>query len=440
MITKNIFILEFVSGGGYNKLEIPTSLFCEGYAMLRTIIEDFKNLGYEITTLLDERIHHLSLYLKSDEVKYVKKKDDFLTKYSECVKNSTFCFIIAPEFSKILFNLTQIVKRYKKRPLSIDINGILLGTSKFESYKFFKRYKLDTPKTYKIPLKNGTINVEFVLEKFHQLGDSIIIKPDDGVGSELVFHFKTKDQILQFFRDYAEKLDLDRRYIVQEYIEGDDLSISLINITDPKKPEVKKKIILGINNQEIRHLESNPEFLYMGGSTPVKDYELIKSKLEALLNPIDLTNFKGYCGIDFIKKNDNSIYFIEINPRLTTSYIGIRNILDYNPLVLLSDEYNSATKLTELKPGKFSHFVRLELYYSGNETFEDIINVIIPEIIDLVPEIVTPPFTLHNLKINEALPFSCFISTKEKNEKASYGRIAQIKTILKEYNFDLLNC
>lgn len=440
MITKNLLILEFVSGGGYNKLEIPTSLFCEGYAMLRTIIEDFKNLGFEITTLLDERIHHLSPYLKSDEVKFVKKKDDFLTKYSECVQNSTFCFIIAPEFSKILFNLTQIVNKYKKRLLSIDINGILLGTSKFESHKFFKRSKLNSPRTYKIPLKNGTIDVEFVLEKFHQLGGSIIIKPDDGVGSELVFHFTTKDQIVQFFRDYEEKLDIDRCYIVQEYIEGDDLSVSLINMTDPKKPEVMKKVILSINNQEIRRLASNQGFLYMGGSSPVKGYELIKNKLEKLLNPMDLTNFKGYFGIDFIKKNDKSIYFIEINPRLTTSYIGIRNILDYNPLVLLSDEYNSNIKLPEIKFGKFSHFVRLELNYSGNEMFEDIINVIIPEIIDLVPEIITPPFTLQSLKINEELPFSCFISTKEKDEKASYGRIAQIKTIFKQYNFDLLNC
>ncbi len=42
MMKNRIFIFEFVSGGGFNKIEIPISLFCEGYGMLRSIIMDFK--------------------------------------------------------------------------------------------------------------------------------------------------------------------------------------------------------------------------------------------------------------------------------------------------------------------------------------------------------------------------------------------------------------
>jgi len=98
-----------------------------------------KKLGFKITILLDERIHYLSRFLKSDTVIFVKNKDDFLTRYIDCVKNSTHCFIIAPEFSKHLLNLTQIVKQHKKRLLSIGTEGILLGTSKYETYQFFKQ-------------------------------------------------------------------------------------------------------------------------------------------------------------------------------------------------------------------------------------------------------------------------------------------------------------
>ncbi|MHA1349843.1 MAG: hypothetical protein ACTSPZ_03280, partial [Promethearchaeota archaeon] len=71
MFRQDIFIFEFVSGGGFSHDEIPSSLFCEGYAMLRTIIEDFKNLGFHITTLLDSRIEFLSHYMKADVIKSV---------------------------------------------------------------------------------------------------------------------------------------------------------------------------------------------------------------------------------------------------------------------------------------------------------------------------------------------------------------------------------
>lgn len=438
MINQHLFIFEFVSGGGYNQLDIPSSLFCEGFAMLRSTVEDFKKLGFKITTLIDERISYLSQYLNCDELKIVKDCDDFLKRYIKCVKSSTYCFIIAPEFSKHLYNLTQIVKTYKKRLLSIDLDGVLLGTSKIETYKFFKDNKVNTPKSYKIPLKDDFFDVDFVIEKFDQLGRSIIIKPDDGAGSELIFRFEHKDQIKRFFNTLTEKLDVNRTYIVQEYIKGDDLSISIINTATPKKTRVMDQVILSINTQELQHVDTNKEFHYLGGFSPIDNYEALRDKLLEILKSMDLTNFKGYFGIDFIKKADNSIYFIEINPRLTTSYIGIRNILDYNPLGLLFNHYNSKFEFTKLKPKKFSHFTRLELKYSGDKSLKNINNEVIPKLIDLVPEIITPPIGLHSSKINKELIFSCFISTKEMNKNLSHKRISHILTIFNNYHFTLV--
>jgi predicted ATP-grasp superfamily ATP-dependent carboligase len=438
MINQNLFIFEFVTGGGYNQLAIPSSLFCEGFAMLRTIVEDFKMLGFKITTLLDERISHLSRLLNSDDVKFVKDKDDFLIRYIDCVKDSSYCFIIAPEFSKHLYNLTQIVKEHKKNLLSIDLDGVLLGTSKFETYEYFRFNKVNTPKSYLIPLKDNTFDVDFIIQKFDQLGSSIIIKPDDGAGSELIFRFEHKDQILQFFKKPPRKLGLDRSYIVQEYIEGDDLSISIINIANSKKTGVMDQVILSINNQEVQHRDPNGEFKYLGGFTPVENYEVLRDKFEKTLTSMDLTNFNGYFGIDVIKKADNSIYFIEINPRLTTSYIGIRNILDYNPLKFLFNQYKSKFELTKVKPNKFSHFTRLDLKYSGNRSFKDIISYVIPKLMKQVPEIITPPITLQSSNINNELIYSCFISTKEKNKESSFKRISQIMKVFNNYEFILI--
>jgi len=435
MTNQKLFIFEFVSGGGYNQLDIPSSLFCEGYAMLRTIVEDFKKLGFQITTLLDKRISHLSRYLKTDKVKFVKPKDDYLKIYTKCVKKSACCFIIAPEFSKHLYNLTQIVKDLKKTILSIGLNGVWLGTSKLETYKYFIANKVNTPITYKIPLKVGKIDVDFILQKFDQLGGSIIIKPEDGTGSELIYHFSTKDQILQLFEKPKEKFDATRPYIVQEYIDGDDLSISIINRTNLENIDTMDQIVLSLNAQNLQNIDSNKDSLYLGGFTPVENYDVLRNKLEKILKSMDLTSFQGYFGIDFIKKADNSIYFIEINPRLTTSYIGIRNILDYNPLEFLFNQYKSKIGLTKLEPNKFSHFTRLELKYSGNKSFKNIMNVIIPKIIKLVPEIVTPPIALQSSNITHELIYSCFISTKAENSTLSNDRISQIIKILNKFDF-----
>ncbi|MHA1477224.1 MAG: ATP-grasp domain-containing protein [Promethearchaeota archaeon] len=435
MYNQKIFIFEFVTGGGYNQVDIPLSLFCEGYAMLRTTIEDFKKLGFQIITLLDKRISHLARYLKTDMVKFVKPEDDYLKIYTKYVKKSTFCFIIAPEFSKHLYNLTQIAKNLNKKILSIDLSGVWLGTSKLETYKYFIANKVNTPKSYKIPLKGGKMDVDFILQKFEQFDCSLIMKPEDGAGSELIYHFTTKDQILQLFERAKANFDIARSYIVQEFIDGDDLSISIINRTTSEKINTMDQIILSINAQNVQNIDSNKDSLYLGGFTPVENYKVLKKKFEKILKSMDLTSFQGYFGIDFIKKADNSIHFIEINPRLTTSYIGIRNILDFNPLEFLFNQYKSKFELTKLEPNKFSHFTRLELKYSGNKSFKHIMKAIIPKLMKLVPEIVTPPIALQSSNTKHKLRYSCFISTKAKNSMSSNRRISQIMEILNRFDF-----
>jgi len=435
MYNQKIFIFEFVSGGGYNQVDIPLSLFCEGYAMLRTTIEDFKKLGFQIITLLDKRISHLARYLKTDMVKFVKPEDDYLKIYTKCVKKSPFCFIIAPEFSKHLYNLTKIAKNLNKKILSIDLSGVWLGTSKLETYKYFIANKVNTPKSYRIPLKGGKMDVDFILQKFEQFDCSLIMKPEDGAGSELIYHFTTKDQILQLFERAKTNLDIARSYIVQEFIDGDDLSISIINRTTSEKINTMDQIILSINAQNVQNIDSNKDSLYLGGFTPVENYKVLKKKFEKILKSMDLTSFQGYFGIDFIKKADNSIHFIEINPRLTTSYIGIRIILDFNPLEFLFNQYKSKFELTKLEPNKFSHFTRLELKYSGNKSFKHIMKAIIPKLMKLVPEIVTPPIALQSSNTKHELRYSCFISTKAKNSMSSNRRISQIMEILNRFDF-----
>ena len=427
MSKRNIFIFEFVSGGGFNQVDIPPSLFCEGYGMLRSIIADFKLFDFDISTLIDDRISFLSKFLNSDIINQVKSNDNYLKKFKDLVKETESCFIIAPEFSNILYNLTKIVKNYNKKLLSVDLEGIELATSKIRTYKFFRANNLNTPETFLIPDKNGQLDKNFIIQKFKKLKSPIVIKPDDGVGAESIYYLENESQIDNLFENFYDKLEPKRKFILQKYIEGKDLSISLIGQFKRKFP-----IILTINSQNVEIKNGFLQSEYFGGYTPVENHLEIRKSISYIFKNLDLTKFNGYYGIDFIKKKDNSIHFIEINPRLTTSYIGIRNIIDINPVELMISP-NLYT--LDLKINQYSIFSRLELNYTGNKSIDEIRNEIIPKLMSEIPELITPPISFYNSKNKENLHFSCFIATKSKDLNSSRMSIANIEKILEKHQF-----
>ena len=136
MRKKKVFIFEFVSGGGYSNELIPSSLFCEGYSMLKSIIEDFHELNFEIYTILDQRIAFLSQYLKADHIIFVEENSNYLDKFYQVIPQSDSCFIIAPEFLNFLYKLTEIAINYKKELYSVGLEGIKIGASKMNTYEF----------------------------------------------------------------------------------------------------------------------------------------------------------------------------------------------------------------------------------------------------------------------------------------------------------------
>jgi len=435
MLNRTIFIFEFSSGGGFNQKEIPSSLFCEGFAMLRTIIEDYKNLGFHVTTLLDTRIGFLSSYLKADVIKYIESDENYLIKYSDCVKKSNFSFVVAPEFSNILYSLTKIVNESGKKLLSIDLKGVKIGASKLETYKFFIANGIDTPISFIIPFNRNLLDLDFILQKFDFLNTPIIIKPDDGVGSESIFYFEKKNDIIQFFESSVELLDAKRKFILQEYVEGDPMSVSIINNQPIGGIDDSYPKILSINTQYLHITDLAKNFTYFGGSTPVKQFERLNAHIEGVLKGVDLSTFEGYFGIDFVRKADNTLSFIEINPRLTTSYVGIRNVVEFNPMSLLLTPKQKLLKNYTLIPHKFSEFMHIKLKYDGEHKSEEIDKFITPQLMNLIPEMITPPIEFKGTIKNHEMLFSCFIATKCNDAKSSKSRVSQIYQILKKFNF-----
>ncbi len=427
MNKNKLLIFEYVSGGGFSNTTIPTSLLCEGFGMLRSITKDFSLLDFEIYTMLDYRISFLSKFLQADNIIKIQKNENYIKYFKDLIKICEYVFIIAPETSNILYKLTKIIKSYGKIILSTNLKGIKHGTSKIISYKIFKKNEILTPKTYKIPYKKKTLDLEFIVQKFRNLKTPIVIKPEDGVGAESVHYFEKKSQILKFFMEYPPDFKKKRNYILQEFIHGRNLSISLVG-----SPNLHiNPLILSINAQNIDI--KNKESEYLGGYTPVENHKELFNQISYIINKLNNLKIEGYFGIDFIEDINHSAVFIEINPRLTTSYIGLRKILNFNCAELI---FNSKIKnINEFQIGnnKCSYFTRIDFVYENIDKKNLRHDDLIPELIKYIPEIVTPPISL-----NENNQFSCFVATQTQDLDSSKIRLNEIIQTIENLNFIIL--
>ncbi len=424
---KSLFVFEFISGGGLNKSSIPSSLFCEGFGMMRAIINDFKKLGFKISTLLDNRIRHFQNLLDVDLIFYIDSKINYISIFKNIVKKNEFCFIIAPESSEILKNLTEIVKINNKKLLSIDTKGIEIGTYKYRTYKFFRKNKLETPKTFKIPMEHKIPNKEFIISKFNIFQSPIIIKPDDGVGAESIIYLSKEDQIKNILTERLKTLDNERNFLLQEYVDGQSLSLSLMNYYSPETTEYRTKI-LSINTQKIALSTINNSVNYLGGYTPYSNYKKLYKKISEIFDHINLCEFNGLFGIDFVQ-NKHKISFIEINPRITTSYLGLRNVLNKNPADLIVRSRSNQIDDDAIEIDNNSVFLKFNLINNGNLTEIKMKDDFYPELLELFPEFIVPPISFDNKY------HSCFIVTKEKSLEKSLEKVENIKNYLSSKDF-----
>jgi len=426
---QNLFIFEFISGGGFNKENIPSSLFCEGYGMLKSIIEDFSLIGFKISTLLDNRIHFLRNDLNVKNIKFIHPSEDYNEKFSELAENNDFILIIAPEFDNILYNLNKIVEKLGKENLGVNLEAIDLGTHKLKTYKFFNENHVNTPITFKIPWKENTLDIDFIKDKMEELGTSIIIKPEDGVGAESIFIIDNLKELNDFIIRFNTIEDKSDNYILQEFIKGENLSISLIGTGE-------NPIILSINSQIINLDKKNKTLQYLGGFTPIKNFKKLKKLIQKELNKLNFSNFCGYFGIDFILEKSGKINLIEINPRLTTSYLGIKKATEKNLANLIYNSHMGIIKSQiDLKFKYFSHYRKLELKYKGAAKKEKLNKTIIPNILKNIPELITPLISLEEPLDIENPNYSCLIATKCKTFLESEKRIEEIKNKFKTLGF-----
>lgn len=276
--------------------------------MRDALLRDLSNLrDVEVTATYDARLlppQHANQTIP------IGHNHDVWQVWSHCIANADAVWLIAPETDGVLSQLTELVNRQHKVLLGCSLEAVNITASKYTTCKTLQAVGIGTVASYK-------------LADWPQNGASgWVAKPDDGVGCEDSGYFESSVMLLNWIKQGRENT-----HIIQPYQKGISASISMLC-------KQGQAWLLSCNTQKIA-LESG-KFAYTGSvlngmADHWKNFEAIAKQVATAI-----PSLSGYVGVDLIV-DDGQIYVLEINPRLTTSYVGLYEAMGCNPARLVID-------------------------------------------------------------------------------------------------------
>lgn len=251
------------------------SLYREGRAMRDAVVADF------------ERIPKLSVIVP-----------DRATLESS-IRSSDFSLIIAPEFDGILESLVRMTEGTSCRLLGPDAEGIRFTADKWRIFQHWRDRAVPTPETS-------------LLSEASFSQRPCLVKPRGSCGSIGIRELDSRER----FEEFHSRNPGDE-WIVQSIADGLPASIAFLIGRDDVIPLCPTRQII----------DPAQGYAYRGGELPL-NCELSSRAISLGRRATDgIPGLFGYVGVDLILGNrpDGSADFaIEINPRLTTSYVGLR--------------------------------------------------------------------------------------------------------------------
>ena len=299
--------------------------------MLSAAVEDFFCLSnVEVFTIVNESRRFESA---GRRVRQIKTHDEE-TIFRELAGQSDYTLVIAPEFDDILATRCRWVEEVKGRLLGPGSAAVRLTGDKLTLAERFQGHGIPTP-----PCKL------FAAEKFTPAFPfPLVCKPRFGAGSLATFLVRDAQQLARC-RDQARAVGWEGDMIVQPFVTGQAASVAFLI-----GPNQRLALLPAAQN-----LSADGRFHYLGGTVPLPaDLGQRANRLAAqAINAVP--GLRGYVGVDLVlgpADDGSQDCLIEINPRLTTSYIGLRRLAQANLAeVMLRQAKGESVPPLEWHPG-----------------------------------------------------------------------------------------
>jgi len=309
-----ILVFEYITGGGLARQELPAALAAEGRLMLQALLDDLRFLpGLELILPLDRRCMDFLLPVNARVVP-VGESDDIRNLLPALIEQVDGVWPIAPETGGVLANIAKQVEPSSKILLLSDADTVALCGNKLETYRHLQAHAIPAVET--LPLS-----------AWRDLSAKVcVIKPIDGVGCE-------GSRIIDYAPSFPHKISDPSDYVLQPFVEGQPISLSCLF-------KRGRAWLLCCNRQDV--VIQDKQFFLRACAVNVHNEHAgyLRSLAERVAQA--LPGLWGYVGIDLIDTAEAGPLVLEINPRLTTSYVGIKQATGINvaeqSLALLESE------------------------------------------------------------------------------------------------------
>ncbi|MBX9578972.1 MAG: ATP-grasp domain-containing protein [Gemmataceae bacterium] len=289
-----VFVFEYLTAAsiGRDPADPLHGMYREGQAMRDAVVADFARLpGVEVFTY-------------PDEAAQVGDVDSI--GFRRLATASDWTLVIAPESDGILGRFARRVGRAGL--LGPTAEAVGLTAAKLALAGHWRANGVRTPAT--------TDRRPTRCEAF-----PVVWKPRDGAGSTATFLLRDALDVAR--AEAAVAAEQPVPMILQEYIPGRPASVAFLCGPAGHFPLIPASQLLSDDGR----------FKYLGGELPIPPELAERAVALASRAVACVPGLLGYVGVDLVlgdAPDGSRDYAIEINPRLTTSYVGLRALADVN--------------------------------------------------------------------------------------------------------------
>jgi predicted ATP-grasp superfamily ATP-dependent carboligase len=344
-----VLVFEWLTGGGLfidnHTPESSMELLKMGMSMVSAVTNDLASFA-DVQLVWDERLKQPNIVSTTLEKKRhrgvklvtVDGSDAVQASLSTLADEADAILLIAPESGKRLADLIANLDKQQGKLISPSLEFAVLTSDKNLLAESMRA--------------SGFLNITegLALNAFLQLPESeaagyfpAVVKPFDGAGSEQVALVENHKKLNRKFLNGSSASEL-AAFRIEKFVQGTPVSVSVIKgsavgsticansmlpLKGDQSGDHRASLILKPYRQ---HFDREPFGNYLESIDDLSDQQIFRAqKLAESLLP-HLPDTAGYFGIDLVLSDEgpDRDVVIEVNPRLTMSYLALQKNCDFN--------------------------------------------------------------------------------------------------------------
>jgi predicted ATP-grasp superfamily ATP-dependent carboligase len=289
-----------------------SSLRSEGWAMLAAVLHDLAACsGIEPLTLVVPTLLEATLAISSKIRVEPIAQGETPAVFRGHARSADFSLVIAPETTGVLATHCHWVEEEGGRLLGPCAEAVALTGDKLILAKWLRDKGIPTPITFPL-LQPGTWNI--------QADFPLVVKPRHGAGSQATFVVRNEREAANFL-SIAEREGWRDEMVRQPLAAG--MAASVACLAGPNGIRLLPPVA--------QSLSADGRFRYLGGRLPLEPRLAQRACDLAHRTAYSVPGLQGFFGMDLVLGDSpEQDTVIEINPRLTTSYVGLRALAKFN--------------------------------------------------------------------------------------------------------------